>query len=573
MLKNFQSGQAALILVILILALAVVATLGLNLLSIQRQTSARQLTDAVQSYYVAESGIEDSLLRVISDDHTHEANTTLTLNGHTATITITESGDTSTITSEGDVNNRIRKLSTELQKDTVGASFFYGIQVDDGGLSMGNNSRVNGNVYSNGDITGGNGATITNDATVEGGLAADPDVAWEPNDSDHFFATVNSNRDIAQSFTASGTGTLPVISVYLAKVGIPTNDLTVHITTDNNGQPERDSLADATLSAATVSTSPAWVTVAFPTPANVTTGAKYWIVLDSSSASAVNHWNWRKDSTGGYPNHTGSTASDWNAGNVTWASVNGDLAFRAWIGDLPGKIEGMTIGDATTGTARAILYVNTTVRGLPCPNPFCLIENSPRQDLPIPEATIAGWKADAEAGGTINGDYTLTNSASASLGPKKITGSLTVDNLATLRLTGTVWVEGDVQLSNNCVIQLDESYGDTSGVFITDGVVQISNNCEFQGSGNAASYIMLTSEKDDPDGEVMSIDNNALGVIYYARRGRLKFSNNAAAKEATAYGITLDNNATITYESGLDDVNFSSGPSGGYTFSRWREID
>ena len=46
-----------------------------------------------------------------------------------------------------------------------------------------------------------------------------------------------------------------------------------------------------------------------------------------------------------------------------------------------------------------------------------------------------------------------------------------------------------------------------------------------------------------------------------------------AAKEATAYGITMDNNATITYESGLADMTFSSGPGGGYDISAWKEIE
>ena len=84
---------------------------------------------------------------------------------------------------------------------------------------------------------------------------------------------------------------------------------------------------------------------------------------------------------------------------------------------------------------------------------------------------------------------------------------------------------------------------------------------------------MLLSAKDAPTENVMTIDNNATGVIYYASNGRIKFSNNAAAKEATAYGITLDNNAVITYESGLSSVSFSSGPSGGYDIVSWEEVE
>jgi hypothetical protein len=49
-------------------------------------------------------------------------------------------------------------------------------------------------------------------------------------------------------------------------------------------------------------------------------------------------------------------------------------------------------------------------------------------------------------------------------------------------------------------------------------------------------------------------------------------SNNAGAKEVTAYGIDMDNNATVTYESGLADIEFSTGPSGGYSVDYWRQV-
>ncbi|KKT91018.1 MAG: hypothetical protein UW93_C0014G0001, partial [Parcubacteria group bacterium GW2011_GWC1_45_13] len=44
------------------------------------------------------------------------------------------------------------------------------------------------------------------------------------------------------------------------------------------------------------------------------------------------------------------------------------------------------------------------------------------------------------------------------------------------------------------------------------------------------------------------------------------------AKEATAYGIILNNEAIITYESGLANVNFYSGPSGGWNIESWAEV-
>ena len=98
---------------------------------------------------------------------------------------------------------------------------------------------------------------------------------------------------------------------------------------------------------------------------------------------------------------------------------------------------------------------------------------------------------------------------------------------------------------------------------MTDNKVVISNNCAFQGSGNPASYIMLMSEKNSLNEEIMTLDNNSTGVIYYADSGMIKVSNNATAKQLTGHRIILDNNATISYDSALSNVNFSGGPAGG----------
>ncbi len=567
------TGQAAILLVMLISALFLVVAFGISAIAFNNLKILRNVEQSLQSYYVAEAGIEDTLLRIIDADLNYEEANIVTLGGHTATTNVAPSGSELIVTSQGDATNRIRTVSTTLRENTVGASFFYGIQVDDGGLEMGNNARVSGNVYSNGNITGSNGATISGDAVVAGGLDTDPQVEWTTQNADQFFATASTNRDIAQSFTATETGTLPQIALYLGKSGNPTNNITVRLTTDNGGKPATSSLASDTIAFTQVSTTPNWVTVSFSAPPTVTNNTKYWIVLDTNSNSATHYWNWRKDSPGAYANNSGSFTSNWGSGGAAWTSVNGDLAFRVWIGGNATGISGMTVGDATSGTGRANLFTNTTIHGSACPNQYCLVENPVRQNLPIPDVTVQDWKAGAEEAGVHNGTYTLTNGASATIGPLKITGDLVVDNNAVLTLAGTIWVQGDVRLSNGCVIQLDSGYGANSGVLLTDGVVQVSNNCSFAGSGDPASYILLLSDKDDLNSTVMDIDNNALGVIYYAARGQIHFSNNAVAKEATAYGIELDNNATITYESGLQNISFTAGPAGGWDILRWQEVE
>lgn len=569
----WSEGQAALVAVIIISLVVLTVTIGTGVVALVNQRATRNVLNSAQSYYTAESGLEDSLLRIINSDYAYTASNTLAFAGSTATIDISQSGDELTVTSEGDKSNLFRSVSTTLQENTSGASFFYGVQVDEGGLFMNNNARINGNVYSNGSIEGGNGAVITGDAIVAGGIDNDPQDFWETENADQLFASASGNQDIAQSFTPTESGPLPQIAVYLGKVGNPSSNINIRITTDNSGKPDTSSLASTAVSPSQVGSTPNWVNAAFESPANVASGTKYWIVLDYGSNSGSNHWNWRKDTSDGYTNNTGRYTSSWSSGSATWTDVGGDLAFRAWIGGTQTYIDNVDVGSSSSGTGRANLFLNTDVHGSPCPNQYCLIENNSHEQLPILEETIQGWKDAAEAGGIHSGDYSITDGSSETLGPLKITGNLLVDNNSSLTLNGTIWVQGDIQLSNNCIVDLDAGYGANSGVLLTDGVVQVSNNCTFDGSGDPDSYIFLMSEKDDPNSTVMTISNNALGVVYYARRGRIHFSNNAAAKEATAYGMTLDNGATITYESGLENVSFSSGPAGGWNLDTWVEIE
>jgi Tfp pilus assembly protein PilX len=573
-MKTPQNGQAALIMVIIIMSTTLALSLGVIFVSFTNQRITRNIVRSSQGYYLAEAGIEDSLLRIMDPALDHQNNTTVTLNGQTATIDVSQNDDELTVTSEGNVNGLQRTVATTLEENTTKAAFFYGIQVDSGGMTMGNNSRVNGNVYSNGSITGGNGSTITGDAIVAGGLDDVAAVEWTAHTADQLFATASSNRDIAQRFTATESGPLTKVSVYLGKQGNPSNNLTLHITTDNAGKPDTDELASTTIARTSVGIAPSWIDASFSSPPDLANGTKYWLVLDYNGDNNTNHWNWRKDPTNAYADNTGRYTSNWSLGSSIWNDVGGDLAFRAWIGGTVTGIDGLTIGDSTSGMGRANLFTNTKIHDLDCPNQYCLVENPPRENLPISDGVIQDWQNAAETGGVHSGDYILDlDGESASLGPKKITGKLKVDNGATLNITGTIWVEGDIDLSNGCDIHLDNGYGSNSGVLLTSGKIVVSNNCTFAGSGDPDSYLMALSAKDSPNEEVITVDNNAAGVIYYAGKGRIKFSNNAQAKEATAYGLTLDNNAIITYESGLQNIFFTAGPAGGWDILSWQEVE
>lgn len=190
------------------------------------------------------------------------------------------------------------------------------------------------------------------------------------------------------------------------------------------------------------------------------------------------------------------------------------------------------------------------------------------EPLPIQDAQINDWEQEAEQGGVLGSQVV---SGTVSLGPKKISGDLTVNNGSTLIVTGTLWVTGKVTMVNNAIVKLDPVFGSMSGVIVVGvegsssaGLIDLSNNVQVLGSGTSGSYLMLLSQMDSCSSTSINVQNNVTGAIFYAGLSQIDVSNNGGAKELTACKIFLDNNSTITYESGLANANFSSGPGGGW---------
>lgn len=196
------------------------------------------------------------------------------------------------------------------------------------------------------------------------------------------------------------------------------------------------------------------------------------------------------------------------------------------------------------------------------------------KDLPISQSTIDDWKTEAESGGIIVGDYTISG-GTVNLGPQKITGNLTLDNNAVLTMTGTIWVVGDVLVKNGSTINLDANfYGGVSGVLISDGKIKIRPGVTLEGSGVEGSYLMLLSTNNsvDQSDPAIEVDNTTTGGIFYTTQGLVVIRNNVEVREVTCYQLYLAQNAEIDYETGLADTEFTSGPGGSWTVASWKEV-
>lgn len=368
---------------------------------------------SAQSYYAAEGGVEDALMRLRNNPFISPLSYNLSVDNSNVTVSVSSIvGGSRVVETEGNEQGRIKKVQAVYSIDAEGVSFHYGAQVGEGGLTMNNGSKIIGNVFSDGNISGGSG-TITNDAIVSGN-------------------------------------------------GHSIDDVTI----------KGNTMAYSCLSPAIVD------------------------------------------------------------GNLTYV---------------------------TGGTKTCTVQGTTLTQS----------EEIVSQPFPISSSQIDTWKTEATAGGVTSGNITITNGEIQVLGPRKIIGSLTISNNATLRMTGALYVTGNVSVSSNGIIRLDSTYGATGGVLVSDGVITVGNNGVLQGSGQTSSYLLAISTNiADPS---ISISNNVVGAVFYAPNGGISISNNVGAKEITAYKLTMNNNAEITYESGLANLFFSSGPGGGWKVTSWEE--
>jgi len=160
-------GAAMLIVVVFFLFISLAIIAGLVSPTIREFRNASVNLSSKQSYFLAESGSEDAVYRILNDITIGESEI-ITLNNNSATTNIeTIFGNSKQISSLGDVRSFQRETSIALQAG-AGVGFNYGIQSGDGGFLLSGGSTITGNVYSNGNIQASSGVHITGTAVAAG---------------------------------------------------------------------------------------------------------------------------------------------------------------------------------------------------------------------------------------------------------------------------------------------------------------------------------------------------------------------------------------------------------------------
>lgn len=571
-----NKGAAMMILVIFLLFIGITVITGVVSPVVREFAVAKDAYDSKQTYFLTESGVEDAYYR-IKNNKQIGGSETLVLGTTDVTTTITDiTGGQKMIESLGDTNSHQRTISLTVNAGE-GVSFNYGMQSGTGGITMSNTSKVIGNVYSNGPINGSNSAAITGTAISANSesVVADQSYGSGTPASNNSFGNANSTQDIAQSFQIPATKNIIKAQLYIKKSGSPSN-ATVTIRTNNSGSPSSTIVASGTLSSSLVASSYGWVDITFSTNPSLTASTTYWLTVDVSSSSSSNYYI-----VGGDTGYSSGTAKTGSTSTPSWSQVGSstDLFFQIFTGGTLGSISGMTVGTSGVGNAQANTVTGSTIAGsLYCQtgssnNKSCDTSQADPvyQNFPVSSANITEWKDTAVAGGTTSSSISLSGSQTQSVGPRKISGNITLSNNSVLTLTGVVWVTGNLSISNSGILKLDSTYGSSSGMIIVDGTISTANSAQFQGSGTTGSFIMAISTS--TSSSAINISNSAGSVVLVAPDGGIQLSNSAGAKELTAKSITLSNSATITYDSGLANANFTTGPSGSYSVSSWKETE
>jgi len=589
MLNNKQykknGGAAMMILLFFFIIISMTILLGIVTPVVRELKISGDSLDSRKSYFMAESGIEDMIYRVKNgmDAGSIGEDRTIFIDGEffpIPTVLTDGIGGKKTITIQGDVESRQRTVSTSLTTSS-GVSFNYGVLVGQGGVYL-DSGKVYGNLYANGPITASSsGSNIISGSAISAnspGLISDQSNGSGTPSYDVLFGNNNTTQDVAQSFQVSTESPLNKIQLYVKKVGSPSNAI-VKIVNDGGGKPGTTVLALGTLSASAVTTSYGWINISLSSNPLLLTGSTYWLVIDASTSN--NKYYTIGASNGGYANglaKIGQQGGTWN--NTTPSGL--DYFFNLYLGGLNGIIA----GDGQWNTLKigtepnSVVYANTvnsvnTTGAIYCQSGIYNSKTCDKSrpdpvyiDFPVSDANVEEWQEEALSGGVYSGNYTV-DSSGATLGPKKINGNLTVSSGGTLTVSGNLWVTGNLVLNGGGHIRLASSYGENDAVIVSDGTINVSGGGGATGSGTEGSFIMLYTKNNSSS--AATVNGGAGAMIIYAPFGTLNFSGGASLKEATAYKINISGNSSITYESGLSNNNFSSGPSGSWSIDSWGE--
>jgi len=193
------------------------------------------------------------------------------------------------------------------------------------------------------------------------------------------------------------------------------------------------------------------------------------------------------------------------------------------------------------------------------------------EPLPDINQIVDDAKTAATAGGIIDCTDTPTEctiSTSRNIGPNQyINGNLTITNNITVTMKGPIWVEGNSYTfsmsQGNTILKLDNGFASNNVVLLVDGTINLTQGGSLQPTnGTPPGYIMLVSNSSSS--QAIQISQSGTTAIFYALAGGAELSQSANVTSLVANKLTMTQSSTLTYDTGLANANFTTGPGGSW---------
>jgi hypothetical protein len=160
-------GFIALLLAIFLILVMVGVGLAASFAIVSQYQVYNNTTRSLAVRVAAESGIEDALLK-LRKGLGYSSSYSFALSSSTVTVEVASiSAGSKSLTATAVYGGVVKKMRAAFNmSQTANVSFYYGAQVGEGGMTMGNGARVKGNVYANGSVIASNGTAFINNNII-----------------------------------------------------------------------------------------------------------------------------------------------------------------------------------------------------------------------------------------------------------------------------------------------------------------------------------------------------------------------------------------------------------------------
>ena len=184
-------------------------------------------------------------------------------------------------------------------------------------------------------------------------------------------------------------------------------------------------------------------------------------------------------------------------------------------------------------------------------------------------------KTAATAGGTTTCSPKCTIDYVTSIGPQKYVGDLEITGNVTVTMNGSIWVAkddlgngGNFSMSQGgTTLKLDNSFYSNNVAMVVDNTINLTQGGALKPTNaNPKGYIMLVSAS--TNSQAIQISQSGTTAIFYALAGGAELSQSANVTSLVANKLTMTQSSTLTYDTGLANANFTTGPGGAWVVKK-----